>query len=233
MVKKILLTFLLILSLSTVFALNLTNQSKQDGDILIQNQSFIENISQTSKEIEDINPYKDKKANDLKLNKYEVKFDKITSKKLRSSNSKRIIMQFNKNPSKFEIKQLEKEGIQFLEYLGGNSYYVKLSKDYNKLFEIKNNDLKLKSKNINDKYLVRNTAEIKSEYKLSKNLREDKVKNWAKDKEGNIYLNVQFHKDVTLEEAEKLMNENGFEVISRLESINSLTIKVKGGEKSE
>ena len=233
MVKKILLTFLLILSLSTVFALNLTNQSKQDGDILIQNQSFIENISQTSKEIEDINPYKDKKANDLKLNKYEVKFDKITSKKLRSSNSKRIIMQFNKNPSKFEIKQLEKEGIQFLEYLGGNSYYVKLSKDYNKLFEIKNNDLKLKSKNINDKYLVRNTAEIKNEYKLSKNLREDKVKNWAKDKEGNIYLNVQFHKDVTLEEAEKLMNENGFEVISRLESINSLTIKVKGGEKSE
>lgn len=233
MIKKIFLIILVLFNINFLIAVNIT--SLDDTNSTLNKSISYKNFNNSKNfDFENTNnPYKNKQFKELKINGQKVKFEKLNSKNLRYSKtkeSKRVLMKFNRNPSKYEIEQLKKEGIELLDYMGSNSYYVKTSKNYNNLFEIKNTALKLKSKNINDKYLIRNTAEVKKEYKLSKNLRENNVKNWAKDDKGYIYLNVQFHRDVTLEEAEKLMKEKGFQVVSRLESINALTIKVYGGE---
>ena len=58
----------------------------------------------------------------MKLKNTKVDFD---SKVIKSHNNYKII-QFNHNPSKLEIKKLKDEGINVLEYLGSNSYYVKI-----------------------------------------------------------------------------------------------------------
>lgn len=231
--KKVLFLISLLIMINSIFAFNISlNESNSTNLVEVVNSSLI--INQV-----DINPYKNKETKEIKINTLifipKTGIDsgvKLKSKLLIKDEKTYAIIQFNKNPSKEEKLHLEQNGILILDFISSNSYYVSINQDLDKAFEITpENDLKLKSNKFNDKYLVRSVNEIKSEYRLSKNLRENNIGNWAKDKDGNIYLTVQFQPDVTLDRAEKLMNEKGFEVISRLKSINALTIKIKGGEK--
>ncbi|MCA9487044.1 MAG: hypothetical protein KC548_05300 [Nanoarchaeota archaeon] len=93
--------------------------------------------------------------------------------------------------------------------------------------------MKLNSNNFNDKYLVRSLDEIKPEYKQSKYIRENKIGTWGKDEDGNVYLVVQFHRDISLDKAENLMNKKGFEVVSEIGTLNTLVVKLGGGENNE
>ena len=79
--------------------------------------------------------------------------------------------------------------------------------------------------------MVRAIDEINPNSKVSKYIKDNQIGDWAKDDEGNIYLIVQFHKGVTLEEARILMKKNNIEVVSEIVTINSLVVKLSGGEK--
>ena len=255
MVKKLFLIFILTLSLSCVFALNSTNQSNLSIDEISEDLIFLENIVisndslNTSIDEKQLNNLFKKSDKDyqININGKKVLYDELNSKKISKLNkaSKKTInnkqyylVQFYNKLSREDVLNLKKEGITILSSLGNNAYYVSfrntnlLKESKNKKFENLAVDLEINNL-LNGDNAVRSIENIDKDFKLSKNLRENKVENWAKDKDGNVYLTVQFHKDVTLDEAEKLMNEKGFDVISRLESINALTIKVYGGEQSE
>ena len=158
------------LNINGILAFNYTDYS--------QDKTFFTNISSKNLsnksivKVVDINPYKNKKLDKLKINNQKVKFGesindrlKIKLNQLDKDESEYVLMRFNKNPSKNEIRKLRKEGIQILDYVGSNSYYVKISKKFDDILEIKDNSLKLKSKNVNDKYIIRNIND--NNYKLT------------------------------------------------------------------
>ncbi|MCB9370516.1 hypothetical protein H6501_02880 [Candidatus Woesearchaeota archaeon] len=228
---------ILILSINTILAFNV---SLNETNITIINNTEIMNSSESW--IADVSPYKDKEAKVIKF--IDVEYKPITSKidsnlkaKSKSLNKGEkvyFILQFNKNPSKEEIKELKNEGIELLGYISSDTWYVSISQDLDNIFTTNDGgDVKLNSNNFNDKYLVRSLDEIKPEYKQSKYIRENKIGTWGKDENGNVYLVVQFHRDISLDKAENLMNKKGFEVISWLEGIHALTIKVYGVRNNE
>lgn len=241
------LSLILILSLiGSVFAFNYSNQSNSTEVFQIEKKSLPEkqtNLSLDSKKVKKTLIKKSKENYEIKLNGQKKTYDELSSKKFnlfsKKSNSKNYyLVQFYNKLSKQEINSLKKEGITVLENLGYNAYYISF-KDCNLLEQSKdkkfaNVDYSLELDNyLSSNNAVRSIEEIDSDFKLSKNLKNKKIETWNLDSEGNLYLNVQFHRDVTLDRAETLMKSKGFEVISRLESINALTIKIKGGEKSE
>lgn len=246
-------------SICAIFAYNDSNQSNignfSDFEIednfnfsdnfsnLEFNETFGENISN-----ENITPKLFKKSDkdyQIKLNGEKVnydeldidKFSKKTKKLKNSSNTKtHYLVQFYNKLTRTEVDNLKDEGINVLNYIGNNAYYVSFKNtklltesDENKFSNI-NSSLEIDNY-LSDNNALRTIEEVDEDFKLSKNLKEGNLGNWSYDDEGNIYLNVQFYKDVTLDDAEKLMNEKGFEVISRLESINALTIKIDGVRK--
>ena len=234
MVKKYLLLSLMIICISSIFAFN-TTLNETNNTILIEEELL---TNESDSITEDINPYKNKETKEIKFIDLKYKPDKgINEKvKLKTQNLKKdetmyAIIQFNRNPSKEELNELKKEGIELSDYISSYSWYVRISQDLDTIFE--NNiegDILLKNKKFKDKFVVRSIDSIKPEFKLSSHLRNNQIGDWAKDDGDNVYLTVQFHDGVTLDEAEKLMKDKGIEVVSRLHSINALTIKVYGGE---
>ena len=189
----------------------------------------------------DVSPYKNKESKEVKF--VDIKYKpnseinskiKTKTKKLDSNEKIYSILQFNKNPSKEEIKELKNEGIELLGYISSDTWYVSISQDLDNIFTTNDGgDVKLNSNNFNDKYLVRSLDEIKPEYKQSKYIRENKIGTWGKDENGNVYLVVQFHRDISLDKAENLMNKKGFEVVSEIGTLNTLVVKLGGGENNE
>lgn len=186
----------------------------------------------------ELSPYKNKDVKEIKFVGFDYKPQKgvnenikLKTKSLDKGEKVYSLIQFNKNPSKEDLEVLKKEGIELLEYVSSYSWYASIENDLDKVFESNvEGDIFVKNKKIKDKFLIRSIDEIKPEFKLSQHLRDGQIGDWAKDENGNVYLIVQFHEGVTLDDAEKLMKDNGMEVVSRLKSINALTIKVYGGE---
>ncbi|USN44333.1 MAG: hypothetical protein H6500_00610 [Candidatus Woesearchaeota archaeon] len=182
----------------------------------------------------DVSPYKNKESKEVKF--VDIKYKpnseinskiKTKTKKLDSNEKIYSILQFNKNPSKEEIKELKNEGIELLSYISSDTWYVSISQDLDNIFTTNDDgDVKLNSNNFNDEYLVRSIDEVKPEFKQSKYIREDKIGDWAKDDKGNVYLMVQFHMGVSFEKAETLVENMGGESLNKIKSINSLTISI-------
>lgn len=225
--------------ISTIFAFNISlNETNIDNNNIEINKTIMKNESNFTQKIISVNPYKNKEVFEINYRDKKIKPEKgidknlkLKTKSLDKGKKVYAMIQFNRNPTKDELKLLQKEGIHLLEYISGNGWYASIKKDLDHIIELdEKNYLRLKSENFNDKYIIRSINEIDKDMKLSKNLRENNIGDWAKDDNGNVYLVVQFHDDVTLDDAEKLMKDKSIEVVSRLETIHALTIKVYGGE---
>ncbi|MCB9370252.1 S8 family serine peptidase [Candidatus Woesearchaeota archaeon] len=224
------LTLLFLTCVSSIFAFNTSlNESNNSSIIILEEISPSSNIS-----LEEVNPYKDKESKKIKFRYYETDLDDTIKTKVKdklkiltSNNKEYFILQFNRNPSKQEIKELKSEGIRLVQYISNDTWYILVEDNFDNIFEIdKNNDLKLKNSKFDDKYLVRNIGEIKKAYKVKSKRNEKKFSFWTKDENNNLYLLVKFQKDLTMEEAKEIMTQNDFEVMNEIPTINSLTVKM-------
>ncbi|MCA9459068.1 MAG: S8 family serine peptidase [Nanoarchaeota archaeon] len=224
---KIIIAFLI--NITSIFAFN--NSLNETNTTIVNNFEIINN---TEPLIIDISPYKDKGTKEVKF--VDIKYKpnseinskiKLKTKYLTKGERVYSIIQFNKNPSNHEITGLKKEGIELLNYISSDTWYVSISQDLDNVFTTNNDgDIKLKNNNFNDKYIVRSIDEIKPEFKLSKYIRENNIGNWAKDRKGNMYLLIQVQNGVNLENLNNLVQNLGGKILNKIKSINTLTISI-------
>lgn len=145
------LTLLFLTCVSSIFAFNTSlNESNNSSIIILEEISPSSNIS-----LEEVNPYKDKESKKIKFRYYETDLDDTIKTKVKdklkiltSNNKEYFILQFNRNPSKQEIKELKSEGIRLVQYISNDTWYILVEDNFDNIFEIdKNNDLKLKIQN--------------------------------------------------------------------------------------
>lgn len=207
--------------------------------ILAENKSIISsneklNINLTGNkylEKKEINPYLKKENIFFEINKLRVQTDyKIDKKiKIESKNFEKTyaILQTNKILSKEDKRKLDENGIKIIEYISKNTYYISINKNLELVFdENSKNGLKLNDESFNDKYIIRNINEIKPEYKISKNVLNNKINLQTKNKENFMYLVIEFHKDSDFIEGIKRIRKLNGKILNHIKSIHSLTIKI-------
>lgn len=195
--------------------------------------SLNKEIKNTTLEIIEVNPYIEKEIEEINFNNINYKpYNGINpeikkgSKTLNSKDKMYSLIQFNVKPAEKELALLEQEGIKLIEYLGSNTWYVSIRQDLENILEDEGNNIRLKNSKFNNKYLIRSVDSIDPILKKSKIIRENKIGNWVKDKSGNLYLNIQFQKDIRLEEGEKIIKKMNGKTLNRIESINTLTVMI-------
>lgn len=224
--KRILMLFnflLFILFFNNIFAANISlNESfvKKENNISI---GIKENLVYSKTEIK----------SELKFNKNKLKFKEGLSKYLdlsEKTDKKYLFVQFYGQLSKQDIKNLNKKRIKVLNKFENNVYIISFDSS-NIVYLTENSKTNFQNLDFNPKLndLLTSTKifsanEIKSEFKLSKNLAKKSFAPIHYDENGDLILIIKLHKDVDLKKFMKKLKKLNVETVANLEEINSLEI---------
>ena len=133
---------------------------------------------------------------------------------LRNTSFKRIhvLLQFYHIPNKDERSELSNLNVTLCSYVHNNAYFASIPTKY--LTDIYNLSF------------VRWIGEILPEDKISRYIRNGTIGDWAINPNGTVNLIVEFFKDVSLDDAERIIERYGGVTNSRIRSINALVVTI-------
>jgi hypothetical protein len=120
-----------------------------------------------------------------------------------------VMAQFVKPPGQNERRQLAALGIEALDALPGRTLIVSAPAD--------------RLPSLAQLSGLRWAGPFRASDKLDAGLAAGAVGSWARSRDGRVALTVQFHKDVTIREAEALVVATGGELLASLASLPSVT----------
>ena len=127
-----------------------------------------------------------------------------------------ILIQFYEIPKLEEMEQFKALGIEFLEYIPNNAYFVSYSQQ-----------LAIKPENVHHLFAnVRSVIPILPIYKVDNRLTADSLPSYAIKETGTIDLVVSYFKNLHYNNIESYIIEKGFEVISVDSLFHNFTIRI-------
>ena len=126
-----------------------------------------------------------------------------------------VLIQLESIPTNRRRKMLESRGVKLLSYIPENAWFASIPSD--------------KAGEIAAFTTVRAITEILPEDKLSPHIRAGRFLE-HRVKDGKVDLVVEFFKDVSLEEAELVVEKHNGAVVGRVESLNALVVVIKKEE---
>ena len=124
-----------------------------------------------------------------------------------------VLMQFQHIPNATERKALEEAGVELLAYVHNNAWFVSMPSSGVAIEEVTS-------------YSVRWIGEILPEDKISPYIQENNFGDWAINPNGTVNLIVEFFRDVSLDDAEQIVESHGGMTNSRIRSINALVVTI-------
>ncbi|USN43828.1 MAG: hypothetical protein H6500_05560 [Candidatus Woesearchaeota archaeon] len=236
MIRKLfagtILLFLLVF-VGLVYAQNLSSE----------NSSLeVKELNESNSSLSNIKVYDKKQA----LEKYILKTSKTVPtegidddlrEKLRNANSQSyLVFQFFTPLSKEDISVLFEKGINVLEYQGANAYLVAVSPSSTQ-YVLESDQTNFSNLNYNpqlNSFLgstkIRSVLDFSLEQKFGPVLQANTLSSDYLDEEAYAYLTVHIHKDVSLDDAQIVLEKKGLNVVSQLQTLHALTVRVYVGD---
>ena len=127
-----------------------------------------------------------------------------------------VLLQFNSVPTVEQRQAIEASGIHLLDYIPHFAFYASLPSDFDPSI--------LASLNVSS------LSEIKTNYKLNQELRNNSIPQHAIKQEGTVDVNVLHFNDVSRENAIIELVANGATVIKTADNLKTITVRIKSNE---
>ena len=124
-----------------------------------------------------------------------------------------VFIQFHELPNAKMKKDLEGAGVKLLSYIPNNAWLASIPKDLEVSTQVLNS--------------VRWVGKIQPEDKISPKIVKRGLSNWALNESGTAKLNVKFFKDVSLNQARRVISSYDIHIIKELSFSNVITISAK------
>jgi hypothetical protein len=127
-----------------------------------------------------------------------------------------VLLQFNSVPTVEQRQAIEANGIHLFDYIPHFAFYASLPSDIDPTI--------LASLN------VRSLAEIKTSYKLNKELRNNSIPHHAIKQEGTVDVNILYFEDVSRERVINELISNGASVIKTSDNLKTISVRISSNE---
>ncbi|MQY79225.1 MAG: hypothetical protein GH151_08535, partial [Bacteroidetes bacterium] len=133
-----------------------------------------------------------------------------------------VMIQFTEIPTSYERELLVTSGIKLLNYIGNNTWYASISDSI--AIHFQNTGITKKYPALN---LVRSIEEIPVEDKISPQIREKGIGDWARTPDGKVNLVVSYFKDVDIDIVKTRLQTLGAKILGGVKVVNNLTITIE------
>ena len=123
-----------------------------------------------------------------------------------------VLLQFHHIPGSDERSKLSNLNVTLCGYIHNNAYFASIPTRY--LTEI------------SDLSFIRWVGDILPDDKISPDIREGKIGDWAINEDGTVSLRILFFKDVSLDDAEQMIGSYDGTVKGKAELINALVVAI-------
>jgi hypothetical protein len=133
-----------------------------------------------------------------------------------------VMIQFKEIPTAYERELLSESGIRLFNYIGNNSWYGSITDTTSLHFQEKEALKKYPTLN-----LVRSIEEISAEDKISSQIAEKGIGDWARTQDGKVNLVVSYFEDVDLNVIKERLQIIGAIILGEVSIVHNITIAIK------